>query len=98
MLNWIRKNPTALYALVVAALPLVATFVSFDQEKVLGVVSALLVLVAGGAVRKASLKATAEAREEVPDGYVYQAETFPSVDYVYPKHDMETVDFLSEDL
>lgn len=91
--NWIKANPTALYALIAAALPLIATFgVDFDQEKVLGVVSAFLTLVVGGAVRSANLKATKDAKAEVPEGYVLQSDVFPDVDYYLPGNDMSKVD------
>lgn len=93
VLNWLKNNTTAVYSVVVTALPLMATFgVDFDQEKVLGVVSAVLALVAGLSVRKASLNATAKAKAEVPAGYVNQSEVFPNADLNYPANDMNAVD------
>ncbi|MFB7420789.1 hypothetical protein ACFC1L_40140 [Streptomyces sp. NPDC056210] len=92
-MNWIKNNTTAIYSVLVSLIPLIATFgVQFDQEKVLGVISAVLALVAGFGVRQASLKATEDAKEEVPDGFVHQSEFFPPVDYSLPENDMSAVD------
>ncbi|MEU2609000.1 hypothetical protein [Streptomyces albus] len=43
-------------------MPLVATVVSFDQDKVLGFITAVIIPISGVAVRKASLNATQNAR------------------------------------
>jgi hypothetical protein len=92
-MNFIKKNPTAIYTAIAALLPLVATFgINFDQEKVLGVVSAVLALIVGGAVRKVNLNTTESARQEVPEGYVKQSDVFPQVDYSLPGNDMSGVD------
>jgi hypothetical protein len=86
VLNWVKKNPTAVYSVFVAAVPLVAAFVNFDQEQVLGVVAAALTLLSGVAVRRSSLKATAEALAKVPEGYLKLADLFPQAEYETPNN------------
>ncbi|KPI24665.1 hypothetical protein OV320_7870 [Actinobacteria bacterium OV320] len=92
VLNWVKKNPTLVYAVAASLVPLVASFgLHFDQERVLGIVSAALTLVAGGFVRRSSLKATAEALKRVPAGYLKLSDLFPQAEYGTPNN------YLSED-
>lgn len=91
MFNWVKRNPTLIYSFAVTALPVVAYFVEFDQEIALTALASLLTLVTGVAVRKANLNATAEAKQEVPDGYVSQSELFPAPDTLFPIHDMSVI-------
>ncbi|GEB50458.1 hypothetical protein [Streptomyces cacaoi] len=63
ILDWVKANPTGLYTALASIIPLIATVVSFDQDKVLGFIAAVITLVSGVTVRRANLKATQSARE-----------------------------------
>lgn len=87
VLNWVKKNPTLIYSVAASVVPLVASFgVDFDQERVLGIVSAFLTLVVGFAVRRSSLKTTAKALAEVPAGYLKLSDLFPQAEYSVPNN------------
>lgn len=90
VLNWVKKNPTLVYAVAVSLVPLVASFgVDFNHEEVLGVLAAVLTLLSGVAVRKSSLNATAEALATVPEGYLKLADLFPQAEYAVPDNALD---------